>query len=81
MATKAQLEADNAALQAKLAALDAAAAPTVPVAQYPKAKYKKCPPSERWPNGYEARRVDSPETEAHLGTDWVDSPADLPADR
>jgi hypothetical protein len=78
MATKAQLEADNADLQAQLAALSADSGPRAPVAQYPKAKYKACPVSARWPNGYEARRAESPEAEAILGEDWVDSPADLP---
>jgi hypothetical protein len=44
---------------------------------YPTVVYTRAPESTRWPNGYETRTVESPETLAALGMGWVHSPADL----
>ena len=68
----AALEAENAALKA--ANVDAAGGPK---AEFPTAVYRKVPKSDRWPNGYETKRVNTPEARAALGKLWVDSPADL----
>lgn len=68
----AALEAENAALKAA-----ASGAPPADKAQYPAAVYRKVPKSDRWPHGYETKRVETEEARAALGEQWVDSPADL----
>ena len=66
------LEAENAALKATLAGT-----PAADKAEYPTAVYRKVLKSERWPHGYETKRVDTAEARAALSAAWVDSPADL----
>ena len=45
--------------------------------EFPKAKYHKCDPSSKHPNGYVVRRVNNADEDKALGTEWKDSPADL----
>lgn len=72
----AALKARIAELEAQLAA-QAAVSPAAPIVVYPKAKYRQAPVSDKCPNGYEARAVDSAEDEQRLGKEWKDSPAQL----
>jgi len=70
----ADLERENAALKARVEAEEAARGPK---AEYPAAVYRKVPKSDRWPYGYETKRVETEEARAALPEAWVDSPADL----
>jgi hypothetical protein len=44
---------------------------------WPRAKYRKAPISDRHPHGWEVTRVYNEEEEAALGPKWVDSPDDV----
>lgn len=46
--------------------------------EYPKAKYRSVPVSQKHPNGYEARQVADADAEGLLNPDvWKDSPDEL----
>ncbi len=45
--------------------------------EWPKTYYRKVTPSEKHPNGYEARQVASPEAAERLGDEWQDTPEDM----
>lgn len=46
--------------------------------EFPKTKYRRTPVSAKYPNGYEARRVEDAESEARLDAKvWKDSPDEL----
>jgi len=70
----ADLERENAVLKAQVMAEALARGPK---ADFPTAVYRKVPKSERWPHGYETKRVETEVARAALSSAWVDSPADL----
>ena len=75
---------DVAALKARIAELEAQAGARDAdergeIQRYPAVKYRKAAKvTPRWPNGYEAHRVNSEAEELALGEGWYDSPADVP---
>lgn len=56
-----------------------AAPPAEGFERFPCVKYRKRKPSEKFPNGYETKRVYSEEEESALGKEWKDTPEGMDA--